>query len=369
MAPAGTQILIMSGSVANPQDLVSWMQRLGRDAVLLKHTKRSVPQEEVFIEQLKIKVPSRIRGYWPRIVTKALAANLGPLLIFAPHRSAAEALAKLLSRELPVDEFLLVSPEQQRIAGRSLARLLKNRVAYHHSGLDYAKRAGLIEPLAKAGQLQVVVATTGLGAGVNFSMRSVLVTDREYRVDDELGLLRPDELLQMFGRAGRRGMDDRGFVIVAPRQARMSEARPLKLHRSKTLDWAALIATMIVAQKQGKNPIDAARWFALRLFSEERVRLGLDISLSRLPKKQGEPDQEPAGERDEVVEMRNSVGLWERRSGQSKCKLTDALVLSKGEWVNPLTLSDTLGKVKMGSPCRFGSKKERVYGREISLGM
>ena len=99
------------------------------------------------------------------------------------------------------------------------------------------------------------------------------------------------------------------------------------------------------------------------------MRLGLDISLSRLPKKQGEPDQEPAGERDEVVEMRNSVGLRERRSGQSKCKLTDALVLSKGEWVNPLTLSDTLGKVKMGSPCRFGSKKERVYGREISLGM
>ena len=47
----------------------------------------------------------------------------------------------------------------------------------------------MVEPLAKAGQLQVVVATTGLGAGVNFSMRSVLVTDREYRVDDELGLL------------------------------------------------------------------------------------------------------------------------------------------------------------------------------------
>ena len=131
--------------------------------------------------------------------------------------------------------------------------LLKRRVAYHHSGLDYAKRAGLIEPLAKAGQLQVVVATTGLGAGVNFSMRSVLVTDREYRVDDEFGLLRPDELLQMFGRAGRRGMDDRGFVIVAPRQARMSEARPLKLHRSKTLDWAALIGTMTVAQKKGRT--------------------------------------------------------------------------------------------------------------------
>ena len=204
----------------------------------------------------------------------------------------------------------------------------------------------------------------------NNSLTITLENDvRITRIGKILRKYKIDELLQMFGRAGRRGMDDRGFVVVVPRQARMSEARPLKLHRSKTLDWAALIGTMTIARKQGKNPIDAARWLALRLFSEERVRLGLDISLSKLPKNQWEADQETVGERDEVVEMRNSVGLWERRSGQSKCKLTDALVLSKGEWVNPLTLADTLGKVKMGNPCRFGSKKERVYGREISLGM
>ena len=54
---------------------------------------------------------------------------------------------------------------------------------------------------------------------------------------------------------------------------------PLKLHRSKTLDWAALIRSMTSALKQDKNPIEAARWLAMRLFSEERVRLGLDLSL------------------------------------------------------------------------------------------
>jgi hypothetical protein len=43
--------------------------------------------------------------------------------------------------------------------------------------------------------------------------------------------------------------------------------------------------------------------------------------------------------------------------------------LSKGEWVNPLTIADTLGKLKMGNPCRFGTKVDKVYGREISLGM
>ena len=87
----------------------------------------------------------------------------------------------------------------------------------------------MIEPLAKAGQLQVVVATTGLGAGVNFSMRSVF-TDREYRVDDGLFLLRPDELLQMFGRA-EDGLDDRGFVVWL-QAGRLADARPLKLRRS-----------------------------------------------------------------------------------------------------------------------------------------
>ena len=69
------------------------------------------------------------------------------------------------------------------------------------------------------------------------------------------------------------------------------------------------------------------------------------------------------------MEMRNSVGLWERRSGQSKQKLGQALVLSKGEWVNPLTLPDTLGKIQIGNPCRFGTKKDRIYGRELSIGM
>ncbi len=67
-----------------------------------------------------------------------------------------------------------LSAAQEALAGKRLAKLLRSRVAYHHSGLSYAVRAGLIEPLAKAGQLNVVVATMGLAAGINFSMRSVL---------------------------------------------------------------------------------------------------------------------------------------------------------------------------------------------------
>ena len=42
---------------------------------------------------------------------------------------------------------------------------------------------GVIEPLAKAGQLRAVVATLGLSAGINFSLRSVLITAASYRHD------------------------------------------------------------------------------------------------------------------------------------------------------------------------------------------
>ena len=94
-----------------------------------------------------------------------------------------------------------------KLAGDRLAKLLKTRIAFHHSGLSYAQCAGLIEPLAKAGQLRAVVATTGVAAGINFSMRSVLVTETEYTVSNLQRLIRPDELLQMFGRAGRRGLE------------------------------------------------------------------------------------------------------------------------------------------------------------------
>ena len=127
----------------------------------------------------------KIRGHWPRLVDGALRSGLGPCLFLLPGAKRPEELARQLAHELPEPEMLELTAEQKQLAGKELSSLLRRRVAYHHSGLDYLKRAGVVEPLAKAGQLQVVVAT-GLGAGVNFSMRSVLVTDREYRIDDQL---------------------------------------------------------------------------------------------------------------------------------------------------------------------------------------
>src|SRR5580700_1686995 len=90
LAPPQTQLLLLSGSVANPQDVVKWLNRLGRKAVLIRHEIRPVPLEEVNAGSLNGYVPPEIRGYWPRLVAKALADDLGPILIFAPLRRGAE---------------------------------------------------------------------------------------------------------------------------------------------------------------------------------------------------------------------------------------------------------------------------------------
>ena len=374
MAPKKVRLLLMSGSVANPIDVSDWLESHGRTVATVCEFARPVPLEEVFAETL-LKRPFRgrkVRGHWPKLISGVLSAGLGPILLFAPRRKAAEELAKQLAVELPEIDSLDLTAEQKKIAGKELSGLLKHRIAYHHSGLDYQSRAGVVEPLAKTGQLQVVVATTGLSAGVNFSMRSVLVTDREYRIDDGFYLLRPDELLQMFGRAGRRGFDERGFVIVTPKQSRLGDARPLKLKRSKTLDWPAILRVMHIAVQDGGDHLEAARSLANRLFSEEDVRLGLRDSINKIALN-GRSEQKKEdlsandSERNKIVEMRNSSGLWQRRGGQCQAPLGEAYALHKGEWVKALSLPDTLGKVKVGNPCRFGEKRNPIYGREIPL--
>src|ERR1700733_4426781 len=65
LAPPETQLLLLSGSVANPQEVVTWLRRIGRDALLVSHIERPVPLDEVDLEALPNKTPSNVRGRWP----------------------------------------------------------------------------------------------------------------------------------------------------------------------------------------------------------------------------------------------------------------------------------------------------------------
>ena len=318
LAPPGTQLLLLSGSVGNPGDVAAWLRRLGRDVELVVHTERPVPLSEAVLDALPYQLDARTYGYWPRLVAKALLADLGPILVFAPRRAAAEDLARDLAAVLPVDDPLALSPEQALLAGDKLAKLLRKRLAFHHSGLSYAARAGLIEPLAKAGQLRAVVATTGLAAGVNFSMRSVLVTDTRYTVRNFEKHLLPEELLQMFGRAGRRGLDESGFVLVAPGKPRLEDARPKTLRRSNQIDWPTLLGVMDAAHARGETPLAAAAELCTRLYSVQKIPLGVERSVPDGPRPCGLfVDAERARlAKPHSVEILNSRGEWEERTGE-----------------------------------------------------
>ena len=313
LAPLQTQLLLLSGSVANPQDVVKWLQRLGRRAVLIRHEQRPVPLGEVHANSLSYHVPSEIRGYWPRLIAKALAEDLGPILIFAPRRQAAEAMAADLARQLPNPNPLQLTIEQKMAVGEHLAKLLKSRMAYHHSGLSYGARAGVIEPLAKAGQLRVVVATMGLAAGINFSLRSAALAAESYRRDQVEHLLKPDEILQMFGRAGRRGLDETGFVLVTANELRLLDARPCQLSRSGAVDWGALLGLMANAAEQGRDAFAEAVRAQERLFTTKPIFLGVEESLRHPDVPCGlRTDAERARHvRKRVREMLNSHGEWE----------------------------------------------------------
>lgn len=313
LAPALTQLLLLSGSVANPQDVVKWLRRLGRSAILVRHDLRPVPLEEVHPQQLSYHLPSEIRGYWPRLVAKCLAEDLGPILIFAPRRQAAESMAAELARQLPTPNPLQLSPEQKLLAGDDLSRLLKSRVAFHHSGLSYGARAGVVEPLAKAGQLRAVVATMGLAAGINFSLRSVALAGESYRREETEQLLRPDEILQMFGRAGRRGLDETGFVLITANELRLLDAHAAHLSRSAAIDWGALLGVMTATAQQGRDPFTEAVRVQDRLFSTKPIFLGVEESLRHPQVPCGLPtDAERARHvRKRVREILNSRGGWQ----------------------------------------------------------
>ena len=360
LAPAQTQLLLLSGSVANPQDVVKWLTRLGRKAVLIRNDHRPVPLEEVHANNLNFHVPSEIRGYWPRLIAKSLAEDLGPVLVFAPRRQAAESMAAELSRVLPTPNPLQLTTEQKQIVGEHLARLLKARVAYHHSGLSYAVRAGVIEPLAKAGQLRVVVATMGLAAGINFSLRSVALAGESYRRDAVEEPIRPDEILQMFGRAGRRGLDETGFVLITANELRLLDARPCHLSRSGAVDWSALLNLMAVAAQQGKDPFTEAVHVQERLFTVKPIFLGVEESLKHpvVPCNLHTDAERARHVRKFVREMLNSHGEWEPVPAPTEKPLREIVVGSTGvppETVARAELENIISPVESHAPqTQFG---------------
>ncbi len=107
-----------------------------------------------------------------------------------------------------LENFKFTSPY-----GPEIKRWLKQGIGLHHAGL-LPKYRVLAEQLAQQGLLKIICGTDTLGAGINMPIRTVLFT-RLCKFDGEkTGILSARDFHQICGRAGRKGFDDRGWVVA-----------------------------------------------------------------------------------------------------------------------------------------------------------
>jgi superfamily II RNA helicase len=97
--------------------------------------------------------------------------------------------------------------------GPEIRKWLKHGIGLHHAGL-LPKYRVLVEQLTQKGLLKVICGTDTLGAGINMPIRTVLFT-RLCKFDGQkTGILSARDFHQISGRAGRKGFDDRGWVVA-----------------------------------------------------------------------------------------------------------------------------------------------------------
>jgi superfamily II RNA helicase len=165
----------------------------------------------------------------PKLISTLGRYNLLPAIVFLPTRrkcdEAALAVAadrsqksqpeRVSQRQKIFDEFLQLSPEIASHKHRKM--MVHTGVASHHAGHIPAWKL-LIEKMMSSGLLNAIFATSTVAAGVDFPARTVVISNADVRGNEGWRPLKASELQQMTGRAGRRGKDNVGFVVLAPGQ-------------------------------------------------------------------------------------------------------------------------------------------------------
>lgn len=102
--------------------------------------------------------------------------------------------------------------------------LLDKGIAYHHAGMIPILRE-YVEILFSEKLLKVVFATETLAIGINMPAKCVVFTSLDKPSGEgDMVSLKPEQFMQMSGRAGRRGMDDKGYVVYYPLRNCVSDA-------------------------------------------------------------------------------------------------------------------------------------------------
>ena len=281
LTPRETEILALSATIPNAQQLASWIEQIhGRPVKVIQESHRPVPLKTLFQAQnelfadlgaLKTRAYQQVERQTTRIsrpfkgirrhrgggktyfkvgggfrsglhpmgkqnradslLRSIKAAGNLPCLYFTFSRKRAEELAWEFAalgmgdpetKPLLLEQFDALCRQYEITHERSawgMRELIAQGVAFHHAGLLPTLKE-VIEQLFSKKLIQVIVTTETFALGVNMPARAVALdtlTRRSPRSTSGTfvhSVLKVRELSQMAGRAGRRGMDEVGFIYL-----------------------------------------------------------------------------------------------------------------------------------------------------------
>ncbi|MGE0200367.1 MAG: DEAD/DEAH box helicase [Candidatus Melainabacteria bacterium] len=242
--PEHIQIIALSATVANAPELTDWINEVHHDTRLIQTDFRPVPLRFSFYDRERIapllepngklnrqlkdhrkgnRLAKQNRVFGPnKLIEQMAERNMLPAIFFTFSRKDCEkylqATADLrlitdLDRRRIRERIAEASANDPYLKNHEHLRYIANGFACHHAGLLPGLKH-LVETLFQEGLIQVVFATETLAAGINMPARSTVITKISKRTDTGHRILHANEFHQMAGRAGRRGKDDVGYVIV-----------------------------------------------------------------------------------------------------------------------------------------------------------
>src|SRR4051794_3622863 len=223
-----TQFLLMSATLGDTTPIEKKLEEVTRREVArVAGAQRPVPLEMSYVE-----TPLH------ETLDKLVAENRAPIyLVNFSQRAAAERAQDLMSADFSSKEEKAKLKDVLREMGirfdtpygKDLQRFLQHGIGLHHAGLLPRYRF-VVEKLAQQGLLKVVSGTDTLGVGVNVPIRTVVFTQLTKFDGEKTAQLTVRDFLQVAGRAGRKGFDDRGYVVA---QAPEHVIENLKLEQKK----------------------------------------------------------------------------------------------------------------------------------------
>jgi len=210
------RFLLMSATLGETAFFEEELTRLnGRPTVTVQSVERPVPLDYAYSE-----IPLA------QTLERLIAQGRGPVyVVHFTQLEAAQSAQDFTSinacgREeknaigAALEGFKFSSPY-----GPEIRRWLKHGIGLHHAGL-LPKYRVLVEQLTQRGLLKIICGTDTLGAGINMPIRTVLFS-RLCKFDGQkTAILSARDFHQVAGRAGRKGFDERGWVVAqAPEHA------------------------------------------------------------------------------------------------------------------------------------------------------